>query len=123
MIEGVERIEVAVRTQVGHVLGEHAPFAHEDGSLFTEAFTAHRADASDGSSPHTAWLQRVRERQDSSDESFVAHFRTKYDDRMPIWALTEILELDTSLGCTAVSGTTSPPGSPESSASRPRRRC
>ncbi|PYY49322.1 Abi family protein [Curtobacterium sp. MCLR17_043] len=93
VIEGVERIEVAVRTQVGHVLGEHAPFAHEDGSLFTEAFTAHQADASDGSSPHTAWLQRVRERQDSSDESFVAHFRTKYDDRMPIWALTEILEL------------------------------
>jgi abortive infection bacteriophage resistance protein len=93
VIEGVERIEVAVRTQVGHVLGEHAPFAHEDGSLFTEAFTARRADASDDSSAHTAWLQRVRDRQDSSDESFVAHFRAKYDDRMPIWALTEILEL------------------------------
>lgn len=23
----------------------------------------------------------------------MAHFRSKYDDRMPIWALTEILEL------------------------------
>lgn len=93
VIEGVERIEVAVRTQVGHVLGEHTPFAHEDGTLFTGAFTAPRPDAPDGSSAHTAWLQRVRDRQDSSDEQFVAHFRTKYDDRMPIWALTEILEL------------------------------
>ncbi|WNY32984.1 Abi family protein [Curtobacterium flaccumfaciens] len=35
----------------------------------------------------------MRDRQDSSDEQFVAHFRTEYDDRMPIWALTEILEL------------------------------
>jgi abortive infection bacteriophage resistance protein len=28
-----------------------------------------------------------------SDEAFVAHFRDKYDGDMPIWALTEILEL------------------------------
>jgi abortive infection bacteriophage resistance protein len=39
------------------------------------------------------WLSRVQERQDGSDEAFVAHFREKYDGRMPIWALTELLEL------------------------------
>ena len=44
-------------------------------------------------SRHAEWLQRVNARQADSDEAFVAHFRTKYDDQMPIWALTEILEM------------------------------
>ncbi|WP_349827577.1 Abi family protein [Brevibacterium litoralis] len=44
-------------------------------------------------SKHVQWLQRVRDQQASTDEQFVEHFRTKYDDRMPVWALTEILEL------------------------------
>jgi hypothetical protein len=35
----------------------------------------------------------VKARRASSDELFVAHFRDKYDDRMPVWALTELLEL------------------------------
>ncbi|MHA3722591.1 Abi family protein [Leucobacter sp. HY1910] len=44
-------------------------------------------------SKHVQWLERVKSRRDSSDEQFVAHFRDKYDDRMPVWALTELLEL------------------------------
>ena len=44
-------------------------------------------------SPHVRWLRRVDERRASSDEQFVVHFREKYDDRMPVWALTELLEL------------------------------
>lgn len=44
-------------------------------------------------SKHAEWVARVDERRASSREAFVAHFRRKYDDRMPIWALTEILEL------------------------------
>lgn len=32
-------------------------------------------------------------RSASSDEQFVEHFRQKYDDRMPDWALIELLEL------------------------------
>lgn len=38
-------------------------------------------------------MLRVAQRRDGSDEAFVAHFRHKYDGQMPIWALTEILEL------------------------------
>lgn len=32
-------------------------------------------------------------RRDNSDEQFVSHFRDKHSDRMPVWALTELLEL------------------------------
>jgi len=95
VLEGVERIEVALRMQLSYSLGRLSAFAHEDASSFVTAFTAQRKgdDGETLPSAHEAWLKRVRERQGESDESFVAHFRDKYDDRMPIWALTEILEL------------------------------
>lgn len=94
VMDGVERIEVAVRMRVGYVLGRTSAFAHEDRACFTEAFTAESTDTRDPeSSKHVQWLQRVNARKASSDEQFVEHFRQKYDDRMPVWALTEILEL------------------------------
>lgn len=94
VMDGVERIEVAARMRIGYVLGRRSPFAYEDPECFTEAFTAESTDVRDPApSPHVRWLQRVNERRASSDEQFVEHFRQKYDDRMPVWALTEVLEL------------------------------
>ncbi len=94
VMEGVERVEVAVRMRVGYLLGRASPFAHEDATFFDNSFTT---ASTDSRSPHASkqvvWLERVKERRGSSDETFVAHFRNKYDDHMPIWALTELLEL------------------------------
>lgn len=95
VLEGIERIEIALRMQLGYSLGKQSAFAHEDTSAFVSTFTAPRT-GEDGEllpSHHESWLTRVRERQSASDEAFVTHFRLKYDDHMPIWALTEILEL------------------------------
>ncbi|KQO64525.1 Abi family protein [Curtobacterium sp. Leaf261] len=95
VLEGVERIEVALRTQLASSLGKLSAFAHEGSSAFVPTFTQPRTDG-DGKplpSRQEVWLERVRERQADSDEAFVTHFRVKYDGRMPIWALTEILEL------------------------------
>lgn len=96
VMEGVERVEVAVRMQLGYVLGRSSPFAHEDPSVFTGSFIEAKTDPESGKpvpSSHATWLKRADERRAKSDEQFVAHFRDKYDDRMPIWALTEVLEL------------------------------
>ena len=94
VMDGIERIEVAVRMRIGYVLGRRSPYAYEDPACFTESFTAKSADARDPTpSKHVQWLRRVNERKTRSDEQFVEHFREKYDDRMPVWALTEILEL------------------------------
>lgn len=92
--DGVERIEVAMRMRIGYVLGRASPFAHEDPTCFTDSFTAQSTDVREPApSKHVQWLQRVKARKASSDEQFVEHFRQRYDDRMPVWALTEILEL------------------------------
>ena len=103
VMDGVERVEVAVRMQIGYVLGRASPFAHLEPGTFTSAFTTPPTaqDEQDTSvaadepaeSMHAAWVRRVEGRRRDSDEAFVAHFRDKYDDQMPIWALTEILEL------------------------------
>lgn len=97
VLDGVERIEVAVRMRIGYVLGRRSPLAHLDPDNFLPAFTAAQIDDSTGwrtqPSKHTEWLRRVGERCNGSDEAFVAHFKEKYDGQMPIWALTEILEL------------------------------
>lgn len=96
VLEGVETIEVALRTQIGHVLGKRSTFAQDDPSLFVPGFTEVRRDrVSDEDVPSRweEWRTRVNSRCESSDEAFVAHFRAKYQGRMPIWALTEVLEL------------------------------
>lgn len=94
VMEGVERIEVAVRMRIGYVLGRASQFAHENPAYFDDSFTTANTDSRKPSpSKQVLWLEQVKERRDSSDEQFVAHFRDKYDDHMPIWALTEVLEL------------------------------
>lgn len=96
VMDGLERIEIAVRMRVGYVLGQASAFAHQDPECFTEAFTAEGIHPDTGTptkSSHLRWLQRVDDRRAKSDEQFVAHFREKYNNQMPIWALTEILEL------------------------------
>lgn len=97
VLDGVERIEVAARMQVGYALGRRSAFAHLDAATFVPSFVQHRTDERTGwatrPSRHAEWLERVARRRDGSDEAFVAHFREKYDGQMPIWALTEILEL------------------------------
>ncbi|WP_394277376.1 Abi family protein [Luteococcus sp.] len=94
VMDGIERIEIATRMHMGYVLGRRSPFAYEDPRSFTDAFTTPCTDARNpAASKHVQWLQQVNARKAKSDEQFVAHFRECYDDRMPIWALTEVLEL------------------------------
>lgn len=95
VLEGIERIEIFLRMQIGYTLGRESPFAHLDPHQFVSSFTEPRIDPDTGApepSRHEALIIRTHDRQSGSDESFVAHFRQKYDGQMPIWALTEIME-------------------------------
>jgi abortive infection bacteriophage resistance protein len=96
ILDGIERIEISLRMQIGYVLGGRSAFSHFEPATFVGSFTDTQVDPATGGpapSKHEQWIARMRERQNGSDEAFVTHFREKYDDRMPIWALTEIMEL------------------------------
>jgi len=93
VLEAVERVEVAVRTRLAHTLGRVSPFAHEEEASFARSFLQPRStDGEVRPSGHEAWSERLRVRQAASEEAFVTHFREKYDGRMPIWVVTELME-------------------------------
>ncbi len=78
VLDAIERIEVAVRVDVAHLLGRRHRLAHECPSLM------------DGKFPHADWLKRFREGvQKKAKEEFVAHHIQRYNGRMPIWVATE----------------------------------
>jgi abortive infection bacteriophage resistance protein len=79
---GLERVEVALRSQVGHQLGAIDPLAHTDPTHFRPTFT------------HPDWratAQRRVERARGRDE-FVDHHYAVYGGKFPIWVLTDVLD-------------------------------
>ncbi|MBN9612438.1 MAG: Abi family protein, partial [Actinobacteria bacterium] len=48
VLDGVERIEIALRTQIGHTVGRVGPFAHQTTSTFVPAFTESHTDTTTG---------------------------------------------------------------------------
>lgn len=71
VLDGIERIEIALRTHVGHVLGRSSAFAHLDEATFVDSFTEAVADPETGSvlSKHQEWIGRMRERQDGDEQT------------------------------------------------------
>lgn len=98
VLDGLERVEVSMRFQLGHVLGEGHPYAHCDMHSLSAAFTEVE-DPQDPlarsqwlASEHAKWMAKVRSLEKNSKEEFVKHFRTKYGGRLPVWVVTEILD-------------------------------
>lgn len=98
VLDGLERLEVAMRFQLGHTLGEGHPYAHCDTNTLSSAFTG-IADPTDPldraawlSSEHSKWLLKVRRQEDNSKEEFVKHFKRRYGHGLPVWVITEILD-------------------------------
>jgi len=84
VLDALERIEIAMRVKVGHTLGRRGAFAHEDPAQLDRKFSR---------SPQFAkWHKKVEFERVKSREDFVAHFNTQYNGRLPVWAITEILD-------------------------------
>ncbi|TCC43317.1 Abi family protein [Kribbella sindirgiensis] len=89
VLDAVERVEIALRVMIGFTLGERGAYAHLDRAnldgQFTQANGGHRSRYDD-------WIAKVLDAQRRSSEDFVVHFQTKYDGRLPVWGVTEILD-------------------------------
>jgi abortive infection bacteriophage resistance protein len=79
---GIERIEVAMRSRIGHTLGRHNLLAHQDPTLFRANFA------------HSNWIGTAQLRVDRSRgrDQFVDHHDVKYGGQLPIWVLTDVLD-------------------------------
>lgn len=83
ILSGIERIEVALRARLGHILGSHGALCYEDALTFRPTFL------------HADWLdlahQRVARARRRNDE-VVLHHDAHYGGLIPIWVLTDMLD-------------------------------
>jgi abortive infection bacteriophage resistance protein len=84
VMEAIERIETAVRSHWANALAlRHGAHAHMQASLFKSPWQ------------HAQDIARIASELHESNETFVAHYRQRYDEPFlpPIWAVVETLSL------------------------------
>ena len=80
--EALEIIEITVRAITSHEMAQkYGPFFHEERSNFYEGFD------------HITWIKKVHEEAERSKETFIEHYKSKYEGfpQLPIWVAVEIM--------------------------------
>lgn len=79
--DGIERIEVALRTRIGEWIVSHGTLAYRDSNLFRPEFW------------HESWLETARLRIERAQQRNVSikHYAEKYHE-FPFWVLAETLD-------------------------------
>ncbi len=94
VLDALERIEVALRVDVSHRLGQHDPFAYLKPELFHHSFATDLDDKS-GLTQHHAWLDTQARLINRSKEKFIAHNRQRYGLPLAIWVACEVWDFGT----------------------------
>ncbi|HZX06576.1 Abi family protein [Kribbella sp.] len=103
LLDALERVEIALRVMIGFTLRRRGAYAHLDAGNLDGRFTQSSAGQP---STHDRWLRKVLAAQTRSSEDFVQHLQSKYDGRLPVWVVTEILDFGSM--CSTTSGTSAP---------------
>lgn len=91
---GLEPIEVAIGAQVGYVLGARGNQAHLDIANLDEVSCQVMKSRKGGKQTnYDLWLDKLEKLQrQASFEDFVKHHKETYDNRFPIWVITEFMD-------------------------------
>lgn len=84
VLDAIERVEIAVRTQFTYHIGcRYGAFGHIDKANFHKKF------------PHESWISHIESEIDRSNDVFIQHFQSKYTGfpTIPVWMLTEVISL------------------------------
>ncbi|MGX5203448.1 Abi family protein [Aliikangiella sp. IMCC44632] len=84
VLDAIERVEVAVRTQFTYHIGRrYGAFGHTNASNFHNNFD------------HLKWLSKLQAETERSSDKFIKHYKDKYQGfpTIPIWMLTEVISL------------------------------
>ena len=89
LLDAIERIEVALRTDIALLLGARDPWAHLDRGQLDRRFVTPRFHGR--RSVHEEWCERLAKQEARSHEDFVAHFKERYPSSpLPIWVAVEL---------------------------------
>ncbi len=84
ILDAIERVEVAIRTQVTyHLSHTYGAFGHTHAHNFHPQFA------------HSAWLTNIEDETKRSNDEFIRHYKSKYEGfpTIPLWMLTEVMSL------------------------------
>lgn len=93
-MDALERIEVALRVDISHTLGEVDSFAYLKPELLHETFSV-ALDERTGLTKHHQWLGKHAQLINRSKEEFVSHHRDKYGYPLAIWVACELWDFGT----------------------------
>ncbi|NWO04676.1 MAG: Abi family protein [Alteromonadaceae bacterium] len=86
-MDALERIEVALRVDIAHLLGKRSVFAHLDPDQLHPSFI--RKKLRGGQTRFEKWEEKCLSLQRRSKEDFVKHYRAKHGEPFPIWVAVE----------------------------------
>ena len=88
-LDAIERIELAIRVDVAHLLGQFDEIAHENPALFDGNFSKKKR-GKDQKTRHEIWLDKYQKALWQNRElAFVKHYQNNYG-YLPIWVTIEI---------------------------------
>lgn len=93
-LDALERIEVALRADIAHNLGEQDPFAYLKPDLLSENFAKEAGDKT-GLPGHVEWMKAQANQVTRSKEDFIKHNKGKYGHPLPIWIACEVWDFRT----------------------------
>ena len=94
VLDALERIEIALRVDVSHTLGQLDAFAYLKGDLFHSGFSQVLGKDS-GLTRHHDWLGKHAQLIGRSKEDFVNHNKAKYGLPLAIWVASEVWDFGT----------------------------
>jgi abortive infection bacteriophage resistance protein len=94
LMDALERIEIALRVDVSHTLGQLNKFAYLTSDLFHPEFS-HKLSKATGVSAHHEWLSKHATLINRSKEEFVKHNKDKYGLPLAIWVACEVWDFGT----------------------------
>lgn len=94
VLDALERIEIALRVDISHTLGEKNPFAHIKPEFLANKFTT-KVNKKTGLTEHAQWLKNHDGLIKRSKEKFIEHNKDKYGLPLPIWIACEIWDFGT----------------------------
>lgn len=92
-LDALERIEMALRSDIAYLLGEVDPLAHLNPDCLHGNFTKKpiKNGANKGKIGHDLWIEKYKTMlRRAKKEPFVQHHKQKYRKELPIWVAIEL---------------------------------
>jgi abortive infection bacteriophage resistance protein len=93
ILDALERIEIAIRSQIAYQLGQQDPLAYLKTEMFHHTFIDFGVKAS--ISQHHKWLTEQARLLERSKEDFIKHHHDKGMLPVPIWVACEVWDFGT----------------------------